>query len=228
MDLTVWILEKDPKQVSALKRLWSGTCGSGVSLRSFSSFEELKAASAARLPDLICGDLLMLCEKGTESIRLCRELGPVDLMVITSSRLSSSFTLAQRCGIIDYILYPYDPERLRRSILRYLKLRSSFLPAAYTTQLRIDSFLFSGPSSSRRLAASSNRPSPSGVASVLDALLHAPGGLEVKELTARLSMSRTTLLKDLDFLEAQGLIQKRPVHTGQKGRPRWIYLLGGE
>lgn len=230
MELTVWILEKEKHCALVQQKLWSSLYRGSVLIRIFSSSEDLLNACRNRLPDVITGELLSPCPGGSELLPSLRQLGPVDLFPVTSNHSTSSFTLAQRCGIMDYIVKPFSKARLSSGIRRYLRHRQSLslsLTSMTLSQNTIDDCLFSSASIGHSSSASL---SPSSVANYdrirsLLPLLSSPQGITMRELQLSSPVSRTTLLKDLKCLVEEGLVVRECVLTHHPGRPEYRYYL---
>ena len=70
--------------------------------------------------DLILLDIYMPGMNGLELLNRVREMQfPVDVLVVSAARDSNSIQSALRSGAVDYLIKPFDFERLRQALLGY-------------------------------------------------------------------------------------------------------------
>jgi len=82
--------------------------------------EEALAVLAAREIDLILLDIFMPGMNGLELLTTIREMGrSVDVIVVSAARDSRSIKTALRHGAVDYLIKPFEFERLRTALLSY-------------------------------------------------------------------------------------------------------------
>lgn len=227
MRLTVWILESDPATAAELVSTWRSIAGDQVKLQLFSA---LPTSLEADLPELFMAEIHTRCEEVTELLTALRRLKSTDFLPVTSDRSPSSFTYAQQFGAIDYILKPFSPRRLRKSLRRYLALKRGLLAGSALTQGQLDRFFFSGDSRKPLLLANCSEVELRHCREVMEALLHVPGRqCMASEMAVLLSFSRVTARKYLNLLAEAGYVEKIAVHTSKgMGRPRYLYKLKGD
>lgn len=227
MRLRVWILEPDTAIAADLAAAWRSVAGDRVILRIFSS---LPPIPEAELPDLLMAEIASRCDEVTELLIKLRELASTDFLPITTDHSPSSFTRAQQLGAIDYILKPFSPRRLRRSLRRYLSLKQGLSAGSALTQGQLDRFFFSGDSRRLLPLASCSEVELQHCRQVMEVLLHLPRQqCLAEEMAAELSFSRVTARKYLDMLVEAGYVEKtlQRTRTGT-GRPRNLYTLKGD
>ena len=139
MRLNVWILEPDADTAGQLVAAWKHVAGDRVNLQIFSV---LPTSLEADLPDLFMGEFAHCCEEVTELLHRLRPLSGTDFLPVTGDPSPSSFTRAQQLGAIDYILKPFTPRRLRKSLRRYLALKRGLSAGCALTQHQLDRFFF--------------------------------------------------------------------------------------
>jgi len=139
MKLNVWILEPDAAIAADLAIAWRSVAGDQVNLQIFSS---LPAIPEADVPDLFMAELAFQCDEVTDLLLQLRQSASTDFLPVTCDTSPSSFTRAQQLGAIDYILKPFSPRRLRKSLRRYLSLKRGLSAGCALTQNQLDRFFF--------------------------------------------------------------------------------------
>src|SRR5215207_3703541 len=112
----VMIVEDNPAVAALHKRL----VDSVASLRTVhvawngeQAFNALKAV----VPDLVILDLTMPGGGGLAFLgRIRHEEMPVEVIVVTASRSGATVREAMRHGVIDYLVKPFTPQRLRQAL----------------------------------------------------------------------------------------------------------------
>ncbi len=227
MRLIVWILESDAAIAAELVAAWGSVAGDDVTLQVFSS---LPALPEADLPDLLMAEIDQICDEVTELLLGLRCLTSTDFLPVTRDRSPSSFTRAQQLGAIDYILKPFTPRRLRRSLRRYLSLKHGLSAGSALTQGQLDRFFFSGDSRRLPLLSSCSEAELRHCRLVLEALVRFPNRqCSAEDMALKLTLSRVTARKYLDRLVEAGYVNKMLLHNPSgAGRPRHIYQFKGD
>lgn len=227
MRLIVWILESDAAIAAELVAAWGSVAGDEVTLQVFSS---LPALPEADLPDLLMAEIDQICDEVTELLLSLRCLTSTDFLPVTRDRSPSSFTRAQQLGAIDYILKPFTPRRLRRSLRRYLSLKQGLSAGSALTQGQLDRFFFSGDSRRLPLLSSCSEAELRHCRRVLEALVRFPNRqCSAEDMALKLTLSRVTARKYLDRLVEAGYVNKMLLHNPSgAGRPRHIYQFKGD
>lgn len=227
MRLIVWILESDAAVAAELVAAWGSVASDDVMLQVFSSFPALPEAD---LPDLLMAEIDQICDEVTELLLSLRCLTSTDFLPVTRDRSPSSFTRAQQLGAIDYILKPFTPRRLRRSLRRYLSLKQGLSAGSALTQGQLDRFFFSGDSRRLPLLSSCSEAELRHCRRVLEALVRFPDRqCSAEDMALKLTLSRVTARKYLDRLVEAGYVNKMLLHNPSgAGRPRHIYQFKGD
>ena len=227
MKLTVWILEPDAAVAADLAAAWRSVAGDRVNLQMFST---LPAKPEADLPDLFMAEIAFQCEEVTELLLQLRQTVSTDFLPVTCDTSPSSFTRAQQLGAIDYILKPFSPRRLRKSLRRYLSLKRGLSAGCALTQGQLDRFFFSGDSRRPLSLAACSEVELQHCRQVMETLLTFPERrCSAEDMAMALAFSRVTARKYLDMLAAAGYVEKLPVHSRSgSGRPRYVYSLSAQ
>jgi len=227
MKLNVWILEPDAAIAADLAIAWRSVAGDQVNLQIFSS---LPAIPEADVPDLFMAELAFQCDEVTDLLLQLRQSASTDFLPVTCDTSPSSFTRAQQLGAIDYILKPFSPRRLRKSLRRYLSLKRGLSAGCALTQNQLDRFFFSGDSRRLLPLSSCSEVELRHCRQVVETLLTFPDRqCFAEEMAVSLSFSRVTARKYLDLLVEAGYVDKLLLHTRSgAGRPRHLYKLKGD
>jgi len=114
------------------------------------------AARAERMvealkPDLLLLDLGLPDENGIALLRRLRARGAtVEAIAVTAATASQSVRATVHLGVVDYLVKPFDQERLRQS-LSLFRRRMTMLAGGELVQREVDRICSDGPNSYRRL-----------------------------------------------------------------------------
>jgi response regulator of citrate/malate metabolism len=186
---------------------------------------ELAISMADRTaPDLILLDLALPGRDGLTLLRHLRGRGrTVEVIAISAHRQTSVVRSAVHLGVVDYLVKPFPPERLRQA-LRLFVNRMTAASAPELDQAQVDLLTAGG-----RVA---RRSVPKGldaarVEHVRRALRGISGPVTAQELAERMQLSRVTVRRYLEYLAATGEAKVVSL-PGVTGRPRNGYTLFAE
>jgi response regulator of citrate/malate metabolism len=171
-------------------------------------------------PDLVILDLTMAGYDGISFLRRIRSAKmPIDVIVVTASRDGSVVDDVTRLGVIDYLVKPISPQRLRQSLWAFAVRRHTLSTRSELCQADVDAIQASGaPRQGRRL--------PKGLKeATLRSVLAALDGTEIMgadEVGMRVGVARVTARRYLEYLVLMGIIEVRREANGP-GRPRNRY-----
>jgi two-component system, CitB family, response regulator DctR len=172
-------------------------------------------------PDLVILDLTMSGGDGLSFLRRLRaaELA-VDVIVVTASRDRSAVDQVTRLGVVDYLVKPFTPQRLRQSLSAFAIRRHTLTTRSKLCQADVDAVRASGaPRRGRRLPKGLKEATLRAVLAQLD------GGAEslsADEVGARVGVARVTARRYLEYLALLGIIEVTRETSGP-GRPRNRY-----
>jgi two-component system response regulator DctR len=177
-----------------------------------------RAIEATR-PDLAIVDLTMPGGDGFTLLRRIRHEGvPIEVVVVTASRDASTIREAMHLGVIDYLVKPFAPERLRQSFGAFA-LRSRALTRPLLAQDDVDLVQSTGATRIRRLPKGLKR---STLRAVREALEASDVPLSAEEVGQRIGVARVTARRYLEYLDVIGVTKvERECHG--PGRPRNRY-----
>ena len=177
--------------------------------------------------DLVILDLHLPGMEGIDVLRLVRSWGhPIDVICVSGEQSTGTIAEAARLGAFDYVLKPFTFERFRETLDAYRSYR-----------LRVSTRCLAGCQDDadaifRRTKQTSAPGSlPKGLQQttldlVTSALREALGPISPSDIAERLSLSRATVGRYLDFLTESGVARCEPEY-GRTGRPVMRYRLLG-
>jgi response regulator of citrate/malate metabolism len=185
------------------------------------SGEQALAHTAASTPDLLILDLELAGLDGVSVLRRLRAVGStVEVIVVTAHRDLGHVRSSVHHGALDYIVKPFELERLRRAVGLFLS-RMSALQPEHVDQAAID-----------RVSGAFRTPTrwlPKGLTEALlrqvrSELNQQHGPISSLEIADRTGLARVTVRRYLEYLVStnQAVVATEPHGTG---RPRKLYRL---
>jgi response regulator of citrate/malate metabolism len=184
------------------------------------------AAQARRLvatqrPHLLVLDLALPDGDGLDLLRTLRATRePVEVIAVTAARGAQVVRDCVHLGVVDYLVKPFAPERLRQALGLFAH-RMRALHDGELAQGEVD-----------RLCASGRRPAralprdlaPETLAVVRGELAAAAGPLSSAQVAERAGVARVTARRYLEYLAASGEVRSDSAADGP-GRPIKTYAL---
>lgn len=174
---------------------------------------------------LLLLDVFMPNMDGLTLLQKLRQLHPsVDVIMVTAARASSDIQSALRLGVIDYIVKPFTLERFQAALFAYQERVRLLRTGDELDQERLDKELFpknvKTPSLPKGIDAATLKL-------VTDVAAAYKGEFSVKDIVPLVGLSRVSLRKYLEHLEASGHINSNLVYM-PVGRPVTMYRFVGE
>ena len=195
------------------------------SLPSFETVEVVSTADAAleaiesAAPDVV---VLDLSTPGMDGIELLRRIKGrsllIEVIVVAASGEAATVREVMHCGVIDYLVKPFAPERLQEALIAFAG-RESALCRSQLGQEDIDIVQATGGSRMRRLPKGLKR---STLRSVLAALDGDRRARTAEEIAGEVGVARVTARRYLEYLEVIGNVEVLRERRGP-GRPRNRY-----
>ena len=172
-------------------------------------------------PDLVILDLAMAGCDGISFLRQLRKSEmPVDVIVVTAARDGHAVDDVTRLGVLDYLVKPFTPQRLRQSLSAFAIRRHTLSTRSELCQADVDVIQASGaPRQSRRLPKGLKEAT---LRSVLAAFDDSPQTLSADEVGERVGVARVTARRYVEYLALMGIVEVRKEANGP-GRPRSRY-----
>ena len=180
-------------------------------------------------PDLILLDLflpdrsgLAVLEELRSSVWL-REVGIVDVILITALREVEQVRAAMAMGALHYLIKPFPLRQLQVHLERYAAARKRLSDMSTVTQKDVDTlFGMMRPVASRSLPKGLT---PATVERVAEVLRSTEGDVSAVEVSETTGVARVTARRYLEHLCAEGRAELA-LRYGQAGRPehryRWV------
>ena len=185
------------------------------------SGEQALAHTAAATPDLLILDLELAGLDGVSVLRRLRAVGStVEVIVVTAHRDLGHVRSSVHHGALDYIVKPFELERLRRAVGLFLS-RMAALQPEHVDQAAIDRVSGAFRTPTRWLPKGLTEALLCQVRSELD---QQRGSISSLEIADRTGLARVTVRRYLEYLVStnQAVVVTEPHGTG---RPRKLYRL---
>lgn len=214
----VMIVEDSPEVADLHRRLVDDTAGFRA-IHIASNGEAALQALKLLVPDLAIIDLTMPGGDGLALLRAARrESLPLEAIIVTASRDAQTVREAMHLGVVDYLVKPFVPERLRQSLTAFA-WRARALQRSQLAQDEVDLVQSSGAPRLQRLPKGLKR---STLESVKRALFETSTPLTADEVGQRVGIARVTARRYLEYLDVIGTANVAREYLGS-GRPRNRY-----
>jgi len=136
----VLVIEDDP-MVAEVNRAYVEEAGPFTVVGIARTAEEGLAMASALTPDLVLLDIYLPGLSGLEALREIRRRDlPCDVLAVTAARDVRTVQDVLRNGAVDYIVKPFQFERLRATLLTYAEMRRRLREEVDLSQAEIDQF----------------------------------------------------------------------------------------
>ncbi|CUH97305.1 Transcriptional regulatory protein MalR [Propionispora sp. 2/2-37] len=218
----VMIVDDDPMVVKFNGHYLNMVEGFELAATAHSAAESLRLLEEYEI-DLVLLDIFMPGMGGLDLLTQLRRIGKgVDVMIVSAACDSQSIKTALRFGAVDYIIKPFEFERLNAALSAYRELTAVMEEQAQLNQNELDSFLLSTKNRPVR------EPLPKGIdphtlTTVWETIQSLDGNaFSTEELAQLVGISRISMRKYLDFLKQRDLLILRLIY-GTVGRPVYKY-----
>jgi CitB family two-component system response regulator MalR len=170
--------------------------------------------------DMILLDIYLPGMNGLELLSRIRELNyPVDVLVVSAARDSHSIQTALRAGAVDYLIKPFDFDRLRQALQAYAHRSRLIREHESLTQKDLDV----GILPKETAEPEGNQALPKGLdrytlALITQCLREIPEPFTTEELSRKVGLSRVSIRKYLEFFCEIGQLTKEVAYGGWDGQ----------
>jgi len=175
-------------------------------------------------PQLVLLDLHLNKGSGMNLLKTMRKENlNVDVLLMTASKDSATVCEAFRYGAVDYLIKPFDFDRLRQGLRSFLKFVDLTLENKDIEQDEIDQFQFTSESSSTGSLSSLPKGVHYMTLNQLNEYLEAQeNALSCQQISHALSLSKITTWRYLEYLVERGKVEVS-LEYGMIGRPTKLY-----
>lgn len=219
--IKVMIVEDDPMVAEFNRRYVELIEGFQVVEILHSAQEALEFVGRADI-DLILLDVFMPGMNGLDLLVQLRQAGKgVDVIVITAARDKHSIKKALQYGAVDYIIKPFEFERLQEALLAFKGLKNLLEEQESLSQVELDQrMLYKEAPSSTQLPKGIDRNTLRVIWEQIKTLEQRPFSTE--EMAKYIGISRVSMRKYLEFFK-QIRVLKLELIYGTVGRPIYKY-----
>ncbi|NWJ40213.1 MAG: response regulator [Geothrix sp.] len=219
--IRVLLVEDDP-MVAELNRLYLGRVPGFEMVASARSASEALDLLRTHTVDLLLLDIFMPGQSGLELMEeIRRQALDVDVIFVTAARDAATIDRALKLGAVDYLIKPFEFERLKQAFERYGETRRLIREGQTLDQTELDKRLARRPA---------ERPATQGLPkgldrNTLDKVLQAiaawqgdPSWFTSEEIGQQVGISRVSVRKYFEFLCTLKVLRMEPGY-GTGGRP---------
>lgn len=224
--IKVFIVEDDPMVASINKQFTEKVAPFKVVGTSNSENDALAKIKELK-PDLILLDIFLPSGNGLNLLKHIRQENiPTDIVLVTAAKDTVTIQETLRYGAVDYLIKPFDFERLQQALLNYLNLRHLISEHADVSQDELDKYNYTADIGLNTLSSL-----PKGVhfftlKQLLNYLDSQTNSLSCQEIADALSLSKITAWRYLEYLVEKGKVEVT-LEYGSIGRPTKHYRVVG-
>ena len=218
--IKVLIVEDDPMVAELNRRYIERVAGFSFCGIVSNGDEALKVLSAGHI-DLVLLDIFMPGMNGLELLWNIRQQNySTDVIVVSAARENQSVQAALRSGAVDYLIKPFDFERLQTALLNLKNRLKLIKEQTNISQTDLDQQVFSGISHG-------NNELPKGldrntIKRVWDKIVETTGEFTAEEMARNAGLSPVSIRKYLKHFQNVDLLNSK-VSYGAVGRPVYKY-----
>ena len=185
--------------------------------------EQALAMLPAQRPHLMLLDLTL---PGVDGLTLARKLRsraePVEVIAVTASRSAEVVRAMVHLGVVDYLVKPFSPDRMRQALGFFLRRMAAYGHGSLD-QAEVDALCASGRRPGRWLPKGLVAGKLEEVRAYVDA---AGAGVSAEQVGEAVGMARVTARRYLEYLLTTQHVVVQLSSDGP-GRPRRLYRAAG-
>lgn len=217
--LDVLIVEDDPMVAAINKKYLEETAEfhfAGIASNGAEALQFLRDTSVS----LVLLDVFMPRLDGLSLLREIREKhSSVDVIMVTAARSGTDIQTALRLGVIDYIVKPFTFERFQAALIAYRERVRLLHSSEELDQNLLDRRILTQKHQDQALPKNID---PATLQLVRKVLALYEGEFSIKDIVPLVGISRVSLKKYLEHLEAENAVNSRLVYM-PIGRPVTMY-----
>lgn len=222
--INVLIVEDDPMLAELNKRFVETVEGFKVVQTIRNGEEALECLESRNDIDLAIIDVYIPKMDGMQVFKSIRTQNKiVDFIIVTAAKDKEKIEEALVLGAFDYLVKPFEFERLKKSLLKYKERRELLTKQPCIGQSEIDK-LFIGESDVQENDGSLKKGLHKLTLNRVNKYLRENNEdyLSSENISYDLGMSKVTIRRYLDYLESLGKVNKK-IEYGLRGRPSYKY-----
>jgi CitB family two-component system response regulator MalR len=217
----VLLVEDDP-MVAELNRHYVNRVEGFEIVASVGSAREALEVLGERKVDLILLDISMAGQSGVDMLAGIRAQGlDVDVIFVTAARDTRTIGKALKLGAVDYLIKPFEFERLKQALETYRETHRRMSKEAPVSQTELDMFLgrrFAGTREDQPLPKGLDRVTLARVCRVIFEWPKATPWFTCEEISGTVGISRVSVRKYCEFLCGLKVLKMEHGY-GSVGRP---------
>lgn len=217
--IEVMIVEDDPMVRDINSRFLKRVEGFNL-YKAVGNLTEAKKFIMAKKPDLILLDVFLPKENGIDLLKwLRREEIDVDVILITADKTIERVQEAFRYGTVDYLIKPFNFERLKESLIQFKERYYEFKKGDEIEQGALDKLISNATvvQDGEGLAKGFNKYTYKSIWEEIER--RDDEYFTSEELSEKINVARVTVRRYLEYMEKEGLLEKL-VEYGKVGRPQ--------
>lgn len=176
-----------------------------------------------RKPDLIVLDVYLPDMPGLDVLAQLRgHGGACDVILITAAKETEVVEQSFRLGVFDYLVKPFDLERLSVSLRKYAEYRKRLTGASELDQRRIDDLQKLRWPAAGVKAGTESGIDPRTLERIARCIETSAEAQTISDIAQKVGVSRSTAKTYLDYLVARGDVVEE-LQYGSVGRPRRLF-----
>jgi two-component system, CitB family, response regulator MalR len=219
--IRVLLVEDDP-MVAELNRIYLRRVGGFETVASARSASEALDLLRGRPVDLLLLDIFMPGSSGIELMEeIRRQALDVDVIFVTAARDSATIGRALKLGAVDYLIKPFEFERLKQALEHYRDTHRMIRGKQSLDQTEVDQRLARGPAEGRvaeGLPKGLDRNTLDKLLKIITTRPEDPPWFTSDEIASVMGISRVSVRKYFEFLCASRVLRME-LGYGTGGRP---------
>ncbi|WP_243302378.1 response regulator [Geothrix oryzisoli] len=225
--IRVLLVEDDP-MVAELNRMYLSRVPGFETVASARSAAEALELLRNHTVDLLLLDIFMPGQSGIDLMAAIRRQAlDVDVIFVTAARDAATIDRALKLGAVDYLIKPFEFERLKQALERYGETRRLIREGQTLDQAELDKRLARRPAEvvkGEGLPKGLDRNTLDKVLQAISAWPDTPPWFTSEEIGQQVGISRVSVRKYFEFLCTLKVLRMEPGY-GTGGRPVHRFLL---
>ena len=220
--IRVLVVEDDPMLAELNKRFVDKIDGFKVECVANNGEDAIKTIDDSKI-DLVILDIYMPKIDGMELFRMVRNQNKmIDFILVTAANDTDKINEALNLGAVDYLVKPFEFERLEKSLLNYKDRKNLLVKRPFVEQKEIDKLFMQSYKEDKEkdLKKGLHKFTLKRIMNFLKE--NKDDLLSIEVISENMGMSKVTIRRYLDYLDEIGSVEKK-IEYGSRGRPSYLY-----